>query len=152
MAVLALAGDQRDAQHGDLAVVHPLDFGNGDLVLAVQPILERPDHPPLVLERLGPGDAELELQHSDDHVWSPCVFSRVTKVIPDEKTQGDVDITFKTRFYPNADETTHGPYTPANPTSVRFSGRQLRMRVEGARLADWRVGNMRIDATAGGRR
>ena len=79
-------------------------------------------------------------------------IARVTKVIPDEKTQGDVDITFKTRFYPNADETTHGPYTPANPTSVRFSGRQLRMRVEGARLADWRVGNMRIDATAGGRR
>ena len=79
-------------------------------------------------------------------------IARVTKVIPDEKTQGDVNVTFKTRFYPNAAETTHGPYTPANPTSVRFSGRQLRMRVEGARLADWRVGNMRIDATAGGRR
>lgn len=80
------------------------------------------------------------------------LIGRVTDLIPDEKTQGDVNVTFKTRFYPNADETTHGPYTPANPTSVRFSGRQMRMRVEGAKLADWRVGNMRIDVKAGGKR
>lgn len=79
-------------------------------------------------------------------------IARVTKLIPDEISQGDVDVTFKTRFYPNATETTHGPFTPANPTSVRFSGRQLRMRVEGQRAAQWKVGNMRIDANAGGRR
>jgi len=79
-------------------------------------------------------------------------IGKVTQLIPDEKTQGDVDVTFKTRFYPNAAETTHGPFTPANPTSVRFSGRQMRMRVEGAKLADWRVGNMRIDVKAGGKR
>ena len=79
-------------------------------------------------------------------------IARVTKLIPDEITQGDVDVTFKTRFYPNATETTHGPFTPANPTSVRFSGRQLRMRVEGQTATQWKVGNMRIDANAGGRR
>jgi len=78
--------------------------------------------------------------------------AKVTQILPDEKTQGDVNVSFKTRFYPNAAETTHGPYTPANPTSVRFTGRQLRMKVEGAKLADWRVGNMRIDMVAGGRR
>lgn len=77
---------------------------------------------------------------------------KVTQILPDEKTQGDVNVSFKTRFYPNAAETTHGPYSPANPTSVRFTGRQLRMKVEGAKLADWRVGNMRIDAISGGRR
>lgn len=79
-------------------------------------------------------------------------IAKVTDLIPDENTQGDVNVTFKTRFYPNAEETTHGPFTPSNPTSMRFSGRQLRMRVEGAKLAAWRVGNMRIDAKAGGRR
>lgn len=79
-------------------------------------------------------------------------IAKVTKLIPDEITQGDVDVTFKTRFYPNATETTHGPFTPANPTSVRFSGRQLRMRVEGQTATQWKVGNMRIDANAGGRR
>jgi len=79
-------------------------------------------------------------------------IAKVTKLIPDEKTQGDVNVTFKTRFYPNATETTHGPFTPANPTSVRFSGRQLRMRVEGQTATQWKVGNMRIDTIAGGRR
>jgi hypothetical protein len=78
--------------------------------------------------------------------------ARVTDVIPDEKTQGDVDLKFKTRFYPNDAETTHGPYNPSNPTSVRFTGRQIRMRVEGDQAAAWRVGTMRLETKAGGRR
>ena len=77
---------------------------------------------------------------------------RVTSLIPDEKTQGDVTAKFKTRFYPNASETEHGPFTMSNPTDVRFTGRQVRMRVEGARSADWRVGIMRLEAKAGGKR
>ncbi len=79
-------------------------------------------------------------------------ISKVTEVIPDEVTQGDVDLKFKTRFYPNAPETTHGPFNPSNPTSVRFSGRQIRMRVDGDQLAAWRVGTMRLEIKAGGRR
>jgi hypothetical protein len=78
---------------------------------------------------------------------------QVTDLIPDEKTQGDVNITFKSRYYPNDTEYTHGPYTPSSPTAVRFSGRQIRMRVEGdTPYAAWRVGTMRVDAKAGGRR
>jgi hypothetical protein len=76
----------------------------------------------------------------------------VTSMIPDEITQGDVSATFKTRFYPNGDEQSHGPYSMANPTDLRFTGRQIRMRVEGERLANWRVGTMRLDVTPGGRR
>lgn len=70
----------------------------------------------------------------------------VNKLYPDEKTQGDVTATFKTRFYPNDTERSYGPFSMAAPTSVRFSGRQVRMRVEGAMLSDWRVGVMRLDA------
>lgn len=77
---------------------------------------------------------------------------RVTSLIPDEKTQGDVSAKFKTRFYPNAAETEHGPFSMSNPTDVRFTGRQVRMRVEGNTNSDWRVGIMRIDARAGGKR
>jgi len=76
----------------------------------------------------------------------------VNKLIPDELTQGDVAVTFKTRFHPNDTERSYGSYSMANPTSVRFSGRQIRMRIEGARLADWRVGTMRIDVTPRGKR
>jgi hypothetical protein len=75
-----------------------------------------------------------------------------TSLIPDESTQGDVTATFKTRFHPNDVERSYGPYSMANPTDVRFTGRQVRMRVDGARLANWRVGTMRLDVTPGGRR
>jgi len=77
---------------------------------------------------------------------------RVTSLIPDEKTQGDVTAKFKTRFYPNAAESEHGPFTMSNPTDVRFTGRQIRMRVEGSAADDWRVGVMRIEAKAGSKR
>lgn len=76
----------------------------------------------------------------------------VMELIPDEKTRGDVRAYFKTRFYPNDTLRQYGPYSMAAPTSVRFSGRQVQMRVEGAQLADWRVGIMRLELVAGGRR
>jgi len=76
----------------------------------------------------------------------------VVEMLPDEKTQGDVSAVFKTRFYPNGTERSYGPYSMSNPTSMRFTGRQVRMRVEGEVLSDWRVGINRIDAVAGGRR
>ena len=79
-------------------------------------------------------------------------IAKVNQVIPDELTQGDVDLKFKTRFYPNATETTHGPFNPSNPTSLRFTGRQMRMRVEGDQATNWRVGTMRLETKAGGRR
>ena len=77
---------------------------------------------------------------------------KVTNLIPDELTQGDVKVTFKTRFHPNDTERTYGSYTLANPTPVRFSGRQIRIRIESNILANWRAGVMRIEATAGGKR
>ena len=76
----------------------------------------------------------------------------VRGMIPDENTLGDVTATFKTRFYPTDTERDYGPYNMANPTSLRFTGRQIRMRVTGNAESDWRVGIMRLDAVAGGRR
>lgn len=77
---------------------------------------------------------------------------RVNKLIPDERTQGQVQAKFKTRFYPNDTETTHGAYTLTNPTSVRFSGRQIRIRLEGTGNDNWRAGVMRVEARPGGTR
>ena len=77
---------------------------------------------------------------------------KVNNLIPDEETQGSVTATFKTRMHPNDTERSYGPYTMSNPTSVRFSGRQVRMRVEATGNEDWRVGIMRINAEPGGRR
>lgn len=74
------------------------------------------------------------------------------QLIADENTQGSVGVQFKTRFTPLGSEvvktyTIDSPYTP-----VRFSGRQIEMRVTGNTLTDWRVGTMRLDAVAGGER
>ena len=77
---------------------------------------------------------------------------RLTKLIPDENTRGHVDLTFKTRFHPNDTEREYGPYDTANPTSIRLTGRQVRMRITATDSTDWRVGIMRVDATPGGKR
>ena len=77
---------------------------------------------------------------------------KVTQLIPDEKTQGQVEVTFKTRFYPNDTETSHGAFTLGNPTDVRFQGRQVRIKVQGTGNENWRSGVMRIEANPGGRR
>jgi hypothetical protein len=73
-------------------------------------------------------------------------------LIPDEKTRGQVTVTFKTRFYPNDTERSYGPYSMAAPTDVRFTGRQVAMRVTGAANDSWRWGVPRIEAIPGGRR
>jgi len=77
---------------------------------------------------------------------------RVNEIIPDEGTQGEASLTFKTRFYPNGSETEHGPFTLQNPTGARFQGRQVRMRINGSELNNWRAGKMRLNVVEGGRR
>jgi hypothetical protein len=74
------------------------------------------------------------------------------QLIPDENTLGDVTATFKTRLYPTGDELTYGPYSLANPTSIRLQGRQMKVRVNSNNNVDWRVGVFRFDAQAGSKR
>jgi hypothetical protein len=76
----------------------------------------------------------------------------IVQMLPDSKTLGDVQMTFYTRFYPTGPETVWGPYTPANPTSLRVAGREFRLRYTANVAADWRVGNPRLDFRAGGER
>ncbi len=76
----------------------------------------------------------------------------VLGVIPDEANLGDAVVSFTSRLYPTGAQSSFGPYPAANPTSVRFSGRQVNMKVTGDTLADWRVGVMRLDAVPMGKR
>lgn len=77
---------------------------------------------------------------------------RAKSLLPDEKTIGQTKMSFKTRFEPNGTETTHGPYTLTGRTDVRFTGRQVAVRIEGAADAPWRVGIPRLDTSEGGKR
>ena len=76
----------------------------------------------------------------------------VRQVVPDEQTLGEAVVSFKTRNYPTGTQSTFGPFTAANPTSVRFSGRQVNVKVTGNTLADWRIGVMRLEAIPAGKR
>ena len=77
---------------------------------------------------------------------------RATKLVPDERTLGHTTATFHTRFAPNGEQTDHGPYTLSERTDVRFSGRQIAVRIEGAADEPWRVGIPRLEVQEAGRR
>jgi hypothetical protein len=76
----------------------------------------------------------------------------INGVIPDENTIGDVKVSFATKFYPTGTQYDYGPYTAANPTSFRVSGKQIAVKITANTLSDWRVGTFRLDAKQGGRR
>ncbi len=98
------------------------------------------------------GDSEVFAESGPIQIGAGDNLMAVREVIPDELNQGDVDLIFSTRYYPNGDESEFGPYSTANPTSVRFTGRQIKMKIKQSTPSSWRVGTMRVDAVAGGRR
>jgi len=76
----------------------------------------------------------------------------VMNIIPDEGTLGDVRRTFYAANHPTDAETTHGPFTSAQPTNTRFQARQIRMKVEFPGGGDDRYGSDRLDLTMAGAR
>lgn len=80
--------------------------------------------------------------------------THVTQLMPDEGTRGETTVTFKSRYTPMGDEYTHGPYTIRGDgyTDVRFSARQVSMRIVPTLDDDFRVGALRMNAYARGKR
>jgi hypothetical protein len=76
----------------------------------------------------------------------------VTDLIPDENTLGDMQVSFVTKSEPTGSETTYGPFTPGGFTNMRFSARQVSLKVEAVREAGWRWGTPRIEAQPAGQR
>jgi hypothetical protein len=76
----------------------------------------------------------------------------LTQIVPDEKTAGQVNLSFATQFNPEGTSYPYGPYTIAAYTDVRIEGRQIATQILGTADADWRVGQIRFDAQPGGRR
>lgn len=75
----------------------------------------------------------------------------VVYLVPDDATVGDVSAEFLTAFFPDEAEVTRGPFTLSKQTSVRFAGRQVRLKLSQVQ-PDWRVGVPRLDVRAAGRR
>jgi hypothetical protein len=98
------------------------------------------------------GGAAPYLEGGPVEIGNGDTIAHVLRIVPDEKTIGDVTVTFKTRNYPGDSESTQGPYTMASPRDVRFSARQARIRFDTARNTSWRVGTFRLDVREGGGR
>jgi len=76
----------------------------------------------------------------------------MTQLIPDEKNLGDVDVRLYSRLHPTGLESVHGPFSTAEPTPVRITARQVRLRLEENVERDWRVGPFRAEVVPSGRR
>lgn len=76
----------------------------------------------------------------------------VRRCIPDDGTTGAAQLTIKARRYPDAAETTQGPFDISEKVSFRISGRQMRLRVSGVDGASWRWGIPRFDVMPRGQR
>lgn len=76
----------------------------------------------------------------------------VRHIIPDEKTLGEAQMTLHSKYTPEAAYVDHGPYTLAEYTSARISGRQVAIGIQGNVDGDWRFGMPRLDVAPGGRR
>ena len=85
---------------------------------------------------LGEGDALMSLQ----------------KVIPDDKTVGDVNLTIFTAPNPDTAETSNGPYTLTAHRTIRLKARQIRVKLTEAVATAWRVGVIRLGVAMSGRR
>ena len=103
--------------------------------------------------------------HGGDYPWAesgPITIGegdqviKATQVLTDSIPANRVTLEFKTRFQPQGDEVAFGPYDVLPQTDVRFTGRQMRMRVNviddpnGSK--DVRIGDMRVLVGGGGRR
>lgn len=80
--------------------------------------------------------------------------AKVGGVIGDEASVGQVELGFRTRMFPNAPETTvaNVALTARGEADLRFTARQVRMRIEGAAAESWRFGTARLRIGAGGGR
>ncbi len=77
---------------------------------------------------------------------------RIQRLVPDEKTLGDTKMTVYTSFDPTTTETSNGPYTLTQPTDVRLTARQIRVKIEQNVETNWRVGKPRLGVIPMGRR
>ena len=73
------------------------------------------------------------------------------RFVPDDGTEGGVDITIQTRLYPEDPTFQEETFTPTRPTDMRMTGRQVSLRIEET-SPGWRFGIPRLDVEAGGYR
>lgn len=93
--------------------------------------------------------AQPYLEAGPQEIANGDYLAEIMRIIPDEKTAGDVNATLYGRMWPNGDETTLGTYSLASPTDLLVQTRELRVRYTGLVLTDFRIGNFRLETQRG---
>ena len=90
----------------------------------------------------------LEISDSGENLFM------VDKVVPDLTMTGDLNLTVKTRKYPNSSDITKGPFTinsSSTKISLRAKGRQMAFKLESSAVGDsWLLGDLRINTRQDG--
>ena len=94
--------------------------------------------------------APLEISSSGEKLFM------VDKVIPDLTVSGDLNLTIKTRKYPNSSDISKGPFamnSSSTKVSLRAKGRQMAFKLESSAVGDsWLLGDLRINTREDGMR
>lgn len=98
------------------------------------------------------GGASVYAQSGPIEMGMGRYWAWVTSLVPDENTLGDLQVSFIGAASPTGDQTTYGPYTPGNYTDMRFTGRQMAVKVESTGEKEWRWGVPRIEVQVAGER
>ena len=90
----------------------------------------------------------LEISDSGENLFM------VDKVVPDLTVTGDLNLTIKTRKYPNSSDITKGPFamnSSSTKVSLRAKGRQMAFKLESSAVGDsWLLGDLRINTRKDG--
>lgn len=90
----------------------------------------------------------LEISDSGENLFM------VDKVVPDLTVTGDLNLTIKTRKYPNSSDITKGPFamnSSSTKVSLRAKGRQMAFKLESSAVGDsWLLGDLRINTRQDG--
>ncbi|MCC2626375.1 MAG: hypothetical protein K0S14_25 [Thermomicrobiales bacterium] len=132
----------RDAVYHSASLNYPLAVDSAGLVWRHENGSDRGSEVPYV--ESGPYEIE-----GGDRVM------RIQRIVPDEKTLGHTTMSIYTAFDPTTAETENGPYTLTQPTDVRLTARQIRVKIteSGTGAGDpWRVGKPKLGVIPLGRR
>jgi hypothetical protein len=129
-----------------------VDAGVWDYPMGVDNAGKLLEHEKGWLDDGAPRGADVFLESGPVELGDGDQVVSVVQVLPDEVTPGAFALRMGTKFAPEGPEFNHGPYTLTPYTSVRVTGRQVALRIEGVRDEDSRIGIFRADIRPGGRR
>ena len=89
------------------------------------------------------------LQTAPIEIGNGDYMAEIQRIVPDEANSGDVQMTLIGQLWPNSPPVNLGTYSLSSPTDMLQQARQITVRYTAARMADFRIGNFRLEIVQG---